>query len=256
MIERPHDPPIAHRNFSERLQIGLTCTGCSALQHPAAASCRAAGAPRTAPTTALNRVQYLWTLFKACLGLGMAQQAACSDNDHATVQPRAARGSSIGDIAIAQTPGRQSGVIARCSKFFSCSRYQSRVKGSKCAGSDSTARTLICAFLRVLPARGSEPGGSTSPAGSACYQVALLYIARLVLGERTLQVKDDIGVALIWVFSGFIGGEISAKACVQCRGSAGSPKHSMGPAHVDICRLALVQHMHLRTRQPNMASQA
>ena len=81
-----------------------------------------------------------------------------------------------------------------------------------------------------------------------------LALARLVLGERMLQVKDDIGGVDLGVH--WIGGETSAEACVQCCGSAGSPTHSMAPANVDICRLGLVQHMHLRTCQPNMPSQA
>ena len=85
----------------------------------------------------------------------MAQQAACGDTDQATVQPRPARGSSIGDIAIAQTPDRKSGMIARCSRSFSFSRYQSRSKGFSELGV-IRRRTLICAFLRVLPARGAH----------------------------------------------------------------------------------------------------
>ena len=73
-------------------------------------------------------------------------------------------------------------------------------------------RNLRCSYhgIRIHPSHSSfwqtlqraEPGSSTSPAATARYQVVLLHIARLVLGERTLQDKDDIVLALIWVFTG------------------------------------------------------
>ena len=119
--------------------------GLSNLLSAAASSCRAAGDPRAAPTTALKYVYYLWTF--PCLGLGMAQQAACCDTDQATrrFSCAPARGTSIGDIAIAQTPDRKPGIVARRSRSFSFSRYQSRSKDLS-AGSDSTAHADLRGF--------------------------------------------------------------------------------------------------------------